>query len=351
MDNNSLILIVDDVEANRLVLKDIITEMEYKPVLASSAMQALKFVEHQKPALIILDIAMPQMDGYECCKLLKDNPETRNIPIIFISAFDEPKDIVKGLELGGADYVTKPFIREVVKARVGLHLSLASTRNDMMELNKKLHVSLTDQLHQMQEEKKKILYALTRVARENACYDVNHMERVSEDCKILAEAMQLSPVFSDVISDMYIENIGIAAPLCDIGNMSIPTEILRKKDSLNEEETKTMQTHTTLGARILRDVKELDVNNDFMQMAVDIANYHHENWDGSGYPKGLSGNDIPLAAQIVSIVSSYCALTELRCHREPYDKDTTLEQLETEAGNKFNPEIFAILSKIYRQLR
>lgn len=348
--NASMIFIIDDVEANRFVLKKIIDDMGYRPVLAENGTQALKLLERLRPQLIISDIAMPEMDGYELCKTIKANPATRDIPIIFISAFDDPTDIVKGLSLGGADYITKPFIPEVVKARVGLHLKLNEYNKELLDINKKLQVFVNEQLRQIEMEKKNILYALTRVARENASYDEKHMERLSFNCRILAEAMQLSAAYDSMISDTYIETIELAAPLCDLGNVAIPTDILQKDESLAPEEHEIMQKHTDIGARILNDIENNGDYNDFIHMSGEIANYHHEHWDGSGYPQGLKEKEIPLSAQIVAIAGAYCSLTEKRTYREAYDREEALEIMEKDSGIKFNPEIFKILKKISRQL-
>lgn len=344
------ILIVDDVEVNRFVLRDIISGMGYQPVLTENGMQALKMVQRIKPQLIILDIAMPEMDGYEVCERIKGDADTREIPIIFISAFDEPEDIVKGFSLGGEDYITKPFIHEVVKARVGMHLKLYEANRRMAEVNRQLQVSINEQLKQMEKERRSVLYALIRVARENAYYDENYMDRLRYNCRILAEAMQLSALYGHLISDSYIDTIELATPLCDLGNLAIPTDILQKKDNLDAREDAIMRTHTTIGARILRDVGEVGDDNNFIRMAVDIANYHHENWDGTGYPEGKKENEIPLSAQIVSVVSVYCALTENRTYREAYNQKGAFEIMEDEVGKKFNPDIFWILKKIVRQL-
>lgn len=344
------ILVVDDVDTNRFVLRDIIQEMGCQPVLTENGMQALKMVSRIHPRLIILDIAMPEMDGYEVCKVLKENPETRDIPIIFISAFDDPSDVVKGFDLGGEDYITKPFIPKIVKARLQLHLKLYDTNKELVEMNRRLQTSVSEQLHQLELEKRNVLYALTRVARENACYDKNHMERLCYNCRILAEAMQLSADYSHLISDAYVDTIELAAPLCDLGNVAIPTELLQKKESLSQEERNVIRTHTEVGAKILQDIMDTGDYNDFLQMSLDIAHYHHENWDGSGYPCGKSGEEIPLSAQIVSVVSAYCAMTENRVYRDSYHIEETLTMMEADAGKKFNPNIFGILRKIYRQL-
>ncbi|MCH5344733.1 MAG: response regulator [Acetatifactor sp.] len=348
--NASIVLIVDDVEANRFVLKEIIEDMGYLPMLTENGVQALKIVERFHPQLIISDIAMPEMDGYEFCRIIKGDSATRDIPVIFISAFDEPADIVKGFTLGGEDYITKPFIPEVVKARVNLHLKLNDYNKELLEINRKLQAAVNEQLRQMELEKKNMLYTLTRVARENACYDVEHMERLSYNCRILAEAMQLSAAYDSVISDTYVETIELAAPLSDLGNVAVPTSILQKEERLTDEEWETLQKHTTIGARILRDIENNGDYNDFIHMSGDIAHYHHERWDGSGYPCGLKEKEIPLSAQIVAIVGAYCSLTEKRTYREAYTRDEALTIMEKDSGSKFNPEIFDILKKIARQL-
>jgi len=345
------ILIVDDVEANRFVLRDVIMEMGYRPVLTENGVQALKMVSRLKPQLVILDIAMPEMDGYEVCAKMKEDPDTREIPIIFISAFDDPSDVVKGFANGGEDYITKPFIPEVVKARVGMHLKMYEANRRMTEMNRQLQTSLNEQLRQIEIERRSVLYALIRVARVNARYDAEYMNRLSYNCRILTEAMQLSNQYGHLISDSYIETIELAAPLCDLGNMAIPTNILQKEGRLTPEEKAVVQTHTTIGAGILQDVASSSNDNGFIRMAIEIALYHHENWDGTGYPTGSKESQIPLSAQIVRIVSSYCALTENRAYREAYSQADALEIMEKAEGTKLNADIFSIMKKIVRQLR
>jgi len=344
--NAAEVLIVDDLEVNRLLLEEIIREMGCSPILAESGEAALEAVRKNIPQLILSDISMPGMDGYELCRHLKDDEKTRNIPIIFISAFDHPEDVVKGLGLGGADYITKPFVPKIVQARVGVHLSLYRANRELKETNRLLQVSVKEQLKQIEQGKKDVLYALASIAAQNSCYGREHIERLSRNCSILAQGMQLSPLYEDQISDAYIDTVELAAPLCDIGNIGVPWELLRKNEALSEEERRTVQKHTEIGARLLGDLHVGSDYNDFLSVAVDIAHYHHENWDGSGYPEGLKGNEIPLAAQIVSVMEVYCALTE----KKNYSREEALEIMGQEAEVKFNPDIFQICKKISRQL-
>ena len=344
------ILVVDDVDTNRFILRDIITEMGYQPILTENGEQALRMIQHVNPQLVILDIAMPGMSGYEVCERIKADPETRDIPIIFISAFDNPEDVVRGFEYGCEDYITKPFIPEVVKVRISIQLKLYDANKKMTEMNRQLQASVNEQIKQMEKERRSVLYALLRVARENARYDESYMKRLSYNCRLLAEAMQLSATYGHVISDSYVDIIELAAPLCDLGNMAIPIDILQKQSVLTEQENQIMRRHTVIGADILSDVAKVGNNNSFIQMAIEIANYHHENWDGSGYPTGKSGSEIPLAAQIVGVAGAYCALTENRTYRSAFTPEKAIEIMEMDSDIKFNPEIFWILKKIAKQL-
>ena len=286
---NALVLIVDDVEINREILGEIVSDMGYETQLAESGIQALECIKERLPNLVLSDISMPEMDGYELCRRLKADVHTRDIPIIFISAFDKTTDIVKGFELGGGDYITKPFIPELVKARVNVHLKLYEATRKVTEANRHLQISVNEQMKQLEQERRGVLYALVDVAVKNSQYDEKYIERMRYNCSILAQSMQLSPLFSDVISDNFVDTVQLAAPLCDIGNIGISKDILQKKAALTEEERAIMRDHTKIGTKLLGDLKVSNDYNDFMQISMDITHYHHENWDGSGYPEGKQG--------------------------------------------------------------
>lgn len=343
--NRATILIVDDVETNRLILEEIIQSMGCNPVLAENGDQALELAGQCGPQLILTDISMPGMDGYKLCRLLKANKHTKDIPIVFISAYDDPNDIVQGFRLGGEDYITKPFIPEIVQARVGVHLNLHQAKHDLMEMNRRLQVSVSEQLKQIEQEKKNILYALANMAAKNYGYETGRMERLKNNCRILAQGMQLSPIFEGKISDSYIDTVEIAAPLLDIGNIGIPKEILNKESGLTEEETALVQSHTEIGAQLLKDLHVNTDYNDFISISIEIAHYHHENWDGSGYPDGLKQDEIPLSAQIVATVERYCTLTG----KEGCTRKEALERMDADSGVRFNPDIYQICCKISRQ--
>lgn len=348
------VFIVDDMEINRTVLGEIISHMGCEPFLFESGEEALREVGRRwkeggaRPELILTDISMPGMNGYELCNILKRHEHTRNIPIIFISAYNESRDIVEGFSHGCEDYITKPFIAEEVQARVGVHLKLYAATRELKEMNRHLQVSVREQLKQMELERKNFLRALAVIAARNTGYDESFTERLKNNCRTLAQGMQLSPLFEEKISDTYIDTIELAAPLCDIGNIGIAGDILQKKDALSEEEEKILQSHTLIGAELLAEIRGRSWDyNDFNTIAEEIVRSHHENWDGSGYPEGLKGEEIPLCARIVALVSRYCALTgeEEVCGAE------ALRIMEKEAGVRFDPDIYRICCKISRQFR
>ena len=344
--HNEKILIVDDVESNRFILQEIIESMGCKPVLARGGEEALEMMHKSPPQLILTDISMPGMDGYELCRILKGNETTKHIPVIFISAFDNPQAIVEGLSYGGEDYITKPFVAEVIKASVGAHLRLNEAQRELMEMNRHLKASVDEQLKQIESEKKSILFALANIAAQNLDYQKEHSRRLGRNCRILAQGMQLSPVFEDRVSDTFIDTAELAAPLCDIGKIGIPKEILEKEEPLTKEEAAVLQTHTKIGSRLLHDLYVSNDYNDFIGISADMIRHHHENWDGSGYPDGLKGDEIPLAAQIVSVMEQYTALTG----NGGFGRTEALDAMKKEAGIRWNPDIFEICSKISRQL-
>lgn len=346
----SVILIVDDVEMNRVILEEIIKDMGCRAVLAENGVQALEEFKRCNPDLVLTDVSMPEMDGHELCRILKAKPQTRDVPVIFISAFGESEDVVKGFALGGNDYIVKPFIPEVVQARVKLHLSLHAATLKISENNRRLQKSVQEQVRQIEQERKNVLYALANMAAEKAFYTPAHRERLQENCRMLAQSMQFSPLFAEYISDTYIDTIEAAAALCDIGNIGIPQYVLQKPAGLDEEERKLVQSHAEVGAKLLRDLHATSDFNDFIRISVDVVNYHHENWDGSGYPAGLKGEEIPLAARIVAVADVYCSLTEKRSYRDAFSKEEALQVMKEGSGKKFQPEIFQIFSKIARQL-
>ncbi len=353
--NNSdiSILVVDDVEVNLIILEEIIKNMGYEALLAQSVKEALEIIENreQLPKVILSDISMPETDGFTFCSMLKNDPYTKDIPVIFISAMDTASDLSKGFELGAVDYIPKPFEKTEVEMRISTHLKIYNMQRDLEENNKQLNLVVARQMEKLRIEQKNIMTALARLVESKENVSGSHYKNILYNSRILAEGMQLSPKFEDEVTDDFIDTIESSAGLHDIGKLMIPDQILLKNAPLDEEERRVMCTHAELGAKTLNDIYEGVEKNDFIEMAIDIAWYHHECWDGSGYPKGLKGKEIPLSARIVKVVDVFDAMISERHYKKPIPLDQTLAYMQEKSGTIFDPDIIRVFMRIYRNFK
>ena len=345
------ILIVDDITSNLVILTEIIKNAGYIARPVTSVKQALAAMEANLPQLILLDISMPDMDGYEFCEMLKKDVKTRNIPIIFISAMNAPEDKVKGFQVGAVDFISKPFELEEVTMRVNNHLKIYKMQQELEVYNKRLHKMVNEQIKKITEEEKNFMYALAMLAESKEDRNGAHVRNIGRNCKLLAQSLQFSPKFEREITNSFISTIETAAPLHDIGKVSISDTILLKPGRLTQEEMLIVRSHAELGAKTLIELYNMNEHNEFLEMAIDIAHYHHEKWNGKGYPEGLSGTDIPLAARIMAVVDVYDALTSDKCYKTAYSHEKSMEIINEESGKSFDPDIIEVFNKIQKQLK
>lgn len=354
MNNKALeipnILIVDDIGTNLAILTSIIKRAGYMPRLVYSAKQAISAIESKTPNLILLDISMPDIDGFDLCSMLKKKPSTREIPVIFISALNSTEDKVRGFQLGAVDYITKPFDEEEVILRINTHLKIYTMRKELEAYNRRLCKIINDQIRKVYEGQRAVLYAMAKLTVAKDATKKDHLERTGRNSKLLAMSMQLSPKFKDMISDSFIETIELAALLHDIGKISIPDHVLLKPAELNTQEREIVKTHACIGADTLREIYSYCDQNEYIRMAIEIAEHHHENWDGTGYPDGLSGTEIPLSARIVSIIDTYDGLISERCYRKALSHEKTMKIINEASGKKFDPDIVQVFNKIQHQI-
>lgn len=320
MEKRQRILIVDDVPANIKILNELLRD-EYHISMATNGPDALDLAKSDdRPDMILLDIMMPGMGGYEVCRRLKENKSTRNIPILFVTAMSDVDDESKGLDLGAVDYITKPISPTIVKKRVRNHMQLHLHQESLEELVKER----TQQLRQGYIDS---VYRLTLASEYKDEETGAHIKRISYYTKELAASLGMAPDFCEAIF--------YASPMHDIGKVAIPDAILLKPGPLNTEEWEIMKTHAEIGAKILR-----GSHSPYLQMAVDIAGCHHERWDGGGYPQGLKGEDIPVTALIMNIADQYDALRSKRPYKPAFDHQTTMS-IMLEGDGRTQPEHFA----------
>ncbi|HEX2946143.1 MAG TPA: HD domain-containing phosphohydrolase [Clostridia bacterium] len=333
------ILIVDDTAANLQILSSILRAQGYKVRPVPSGKLALKAVETQKPDLILLDIMMPDINGFEVCRKLKNNPEYCEIPVIFISALTQADEKVEAFNAGGVDYVTKPFNLEEVQARVSTHLKLSRLQLQLEEQNKNLQSLVMEQVKELWDSQMAMIFALARLAESRDIETGKHLERVQSFCKRLSLQLLQDGLYLSEINDEFLTNIYHASPLHDIGKVSIPDSIMLKPARLTPVEFEVMKTHSELGAKTLEDVLSLYPGNPFVKMGIDIARYHHEKWDGTGYPNGLKGTGIPLAARIMAIVDVYDALRSKRCYKQSISHEESCRIINAGKDTHFEPSI------------
>lgn len=316
-ENKATVLIVDDNPDNLDVLAGVLRPF-YKVKAAINGELALKVVSSKnKPDIILLDIMMPGMDGYEVCRQLKKNPITAQIPVIFVTAKAETKDEQEGFELGAVDYITKPISVPIVLARVRSQLALYNQQRE-------LEILVKQRTKELDETRLEIIQRLGCAAEYKDNETGLHVVRMSWYSKFLAEQIQAN--------EDWVELLYTAAPMHDIGKIAIPDRVLLKPGKLDKEEWAIMQTHVECGVEILG-----THDSDLMNMAREIALGHHEKYDGSGYPNGISGEDIPLSARIVAIADVFDALTSVRPYKDAWPVEKVITLLEEESGKHFDP--------------
>ncbi|MGM0451563.1 MAG: HD domain-containing phosphohydrolase [Thermodesulfobacteriota bacterium] len=350
----STIMVVDDTPANLRMLDEMLRDLGYRVVAFPKGELAVKAAHRNPPDLILLDIRMPDMDGYAVCRHIKADDRLHDIPVIFISALRETMDMVKAFQVGGVDYVTKPFRFEEVHARVETHLKIRRMQKELERHNLNLQELVEEQVREISDAQMAMIFALAKLAESRDDDTGKHIERVQSYCRLLAEALIENTHYKPGLDHRFVKNIFYASPLHDIGKVGISDNILLKPGKLTTEEYEIMKTHTLIGARTLEAVREKYPQNDFINMGIEIARWHNEKWDGSGYPDGLSGEKIPLSARIMTVADVYDALRSKRCYKPAYSHEKATEILKNDAGSHFDPllvEIYMSLEDRFEQIQ
>ena len=319
------VLVVDDATENIDLLSGILGD-DYRIRVATSGEKALKIVySDEPPDLILLDIMMPGMSGYETCRRIKANPDRRRIPVIFVTAMTSVEDERLGLEIGAVDYLTKPISPPIVQARVRTHLALYDQTRELERM-------VRQRTEELLLSRRQIIHRLGRAAEYKDNETGNHVLRMAHYARLLAGVHGLGQTATDMIFN--------TAPMHDIGKIGIPDSILLKPGKLDAGEWKVMEQHPAMGAEIIG-----RHDNDLLETARVIALTHHERWDGTGYPNGLKGEEIPLAGRIVAIADVFDALISVRSYKPAYSVEESLVMMEAEVGRHFDPTLMKAFRK------
>lgn len=343
-----LILIVDDNPENLTVIGELL-QPNHAVRVANSGRRALTLAQLKPlPDLILLDVMMPDMDGYDVLRTLRETPEVADIPVVFLTALDSADDEERGLVLGAMDYITKPIRPAILLARVRTQLDLKYARDELRQRHNSLQAEVSRQETEANFIQQVTMHALARLAEAREVDAGQRVLRAQAFVRILGQALQADALMADQVSDQALANWVQAAPLHDLGKMGLPDKVLLKPGPLDSQEWALVKTHARLGAQA---IGRADVGahapQELLVCAEQMALHHHERWDGAGYPDGLAGADIPLAARVMALADAYDALTSVRVYRPAFSHDQAVDIIRNERGGQFDPAIVAAFERCH----
>ena len=333
------ILVVDDASANIDVVKSVLAD-KYLVQAAISGKIALNIIDKELPDIILLDILMPDMNGYDVCAILKKNVRTCDIPVIFLTSKATEEDETQGLHMGAVDYITKPISPPILKERIHTHLELKRARDQLKQQNQILEDKVLERTRQLEELQDVAMVAMGSLAETRDPETGNHIRRTQHYVKLLANRLKDHPRFNHFLTPENVTTLFKSAPLHDIGKVGVPDHILLKPGKLTVEEFEEMKKHTTYGRDAIA-AAELTITSadNFLIFAKEIAYSHQEKWDGSGYPEGLSGDNIPISARLMAVADVYDALISRRVYKPPFPHEQAVAIITEGKGAHFDPDM------------
>lgn len=347
-----IILIVDD-SSDTLTLLTEILKNRYRTKIATNGASALKAaMRPPHPDLILVDVTMPGMDGFELCQTLKRTPSVAEIPVIFLTGRIKPEDETHGFEIGAVDYIAKPISPAVVLARVATHLKLVQAQRHLEQQNANLEEIVYERTQQLLRVQDATIVAMAALAEARDDETGNHIFRTQHYMALLARTLKDHPRFRHELSDESIDLLFKSAPLHDIGKVGVPDKILKKPGSLTEEEFELVKRHTTYGGDTIRSVEDyLGESSDFLRFAREIAYSHQEHWDGSGYPEGLAGDEIPISARLMAVADVYDALISRRSYKPAFPHEKAVSIMTEARATHFDPDVLDAFLLVERDFR
>jgi len=355
--DKKLVILVDDNLANLKIGNNYLEE-KYIVATAPSAAKMFSLLKNNNPAIIILDIDMPEMNGYEAIKVLKTNPETKNIPVIFLTAKTESDDELEGLSLGAVDYITKPFNPDLLLKRIEVHLLVEGQRKilekqaaELKNFNDNLRIMVEEKTQNVLELQNALLKTMAELVECRDDITGGHIERTQRGIKILLEEIRKHGVYLEETKDWDVDLLLQSSQLHDVGKISIDDSILKKPGKLTDKEFNEMKKHASFGEEIIKKIETLAKESDFLNYAKIFAASHHERWDGAGYPRGLKGNEIPLLGRIMAIADVYDALTSVRPYKIAFPHEEAVLIITKASGTQFDPALIEIFTRAAEQFR
>lgn len=348
---SEVILVVDDDTANLMLAKKILGG-DFRIAAANSGEAAIRYLENNRPDLVLVDINMPDMDGFELFEKMKAHPQWRSISVIFLTADKSEETEIRCFHEGAVDFVGKPFLPDILNSRVKRTLELERYRNSLEKMVEEQARQLTGALRRISEMQEHVIVGMANLIESRDGSTGKHVKNTQTYVRMIVEELEHRGLFTDIINRNYIEKLCKAAPLHDVGKIQVPDSILQKPGKLTDEEYNRMKDHTSCSSAILDEIIGDVEEEDYIRLVKDVARCHHERWDGKGYPGGLSGEQIPLGARIMALADVFDALYEERCYKpaiRPIEKIYGI--LEEGKGTQFDPVITDVFLSLDVQLR
>lgn len=347
----NIILVVDDDKTNLMLAQKILLP-QYRIAATNSGAAALKYLENHHPDLILLDINMPEMDGFEVMEQLRSREETSAIPVIFLTADNLVETEVKCFQMGAMDFVVKPFVPDILLSRVGKTIELNQYRNNLERMVAEQAEKITEDARRINKIQDSVIVGMANLIESRDGSTGKHVKNTQTYVKMIADELYKRGLFPVELTQEYIDNLCKAAPLHDVGKIKVPDAILQKPDKLMPEEFEAMKMHTTYSRKIIQTIIGDIEEENYVRIVEDIAMYHHERWDGTGYPAGLAGDSIPLSARIMSVADVFDALFEERCYKPPIRPIERIMQIMSEGrGTQFDPVIIDVFTDMLPTLK
>jgi len=344
------IFIVDDEQTNLKIGASALSD-HFNVFTFNSGFNLMKRLEKQIPDLILLDVQMPEMDGYEVIKRLKENEKTKEIPVIFLTAKNDPESELMGLSLGAIDYIIKPFSPPLLCTRIDIHLLLESQKEELRDFNNNLQKMVEEKTKNVVELQHAILSTMTKLVDRRDDITGAHIERTKRYMDALLKEMQKHDLFCDELRSLDIHEIVQSTQLHDVGKIGVKDDVLMKPGRLTDEEYEMIKMHTTIGEEIIQEIQQETSDHAFLEYARIFVGYHHEKWNGYGYHRGLKEHDIPLLGRAMAIVDVYDALISDRPYKKGYSHEKAVSIITEEKGKQFDPDIVDIFLSISEEFR
>jgi len=345
-----LIILVDDNPTNLRTGINVLSE-KYSVATAPSAKKLFSLLESSKPDLILLDIDMPEMNGYEAIKILKAKEETKNIPVIFLTGKTESDDELEGLSLGAIDYITKPFQPPLLLKRIEVHLLVKKQTVELKNFNDNLQKMVEEKTQNILELQDSLLKTIAEMVEYRDDITGDHIERTQRGVEILLEEIENSGLYPESTKGWDTNLLLQSCQLHDVGKISIGDNILKKPGKLNNDEFEEIKKHTIIGEEIIRKIEAMTKENDFLKYAKIFAVSHHERWDGTGYPGRLKEDEIPLLGRIMAIADVYDALISVRPYKKAFTHEEAVAIITDGSGTQFDPLLVEAFARIAEKFK